>query len=84
MTEVKIFEIYSQFLGEFTAYFKDSYSLAYSPMCQSSIRENLFYNIRRQILTFGDLKTIPALHWVDKKPFIENTRILPIHSSPII
>ena len=40
MTEVKIFAIYSQFLGEFTANFKDTYllySLAYSPMCESSI-----------------------------------------------
>ena len=27
MTEVKIFSIYSQFLGEFTANFKDTYSL---------------------------------------------------------
>ena len=42
MTEVKIFAIYSQFLGEFTANFKDPYylnSLAYSPMCESSIRQ---------------------------------------------
>ena len=40
MTEVKLFAIYSQFLGEFTANFKDSYSLyslAYSPMRGSSI-----------------------------------------------
>ena len=37
MTEVKIFAIHSQFLGEFTANFKDSYSQAYSPMCESSI-----------------------------------------------
>ena len=40
MTEVKISAIYSQFLGEFTANFKDYYSLyslAYSPMCESSI-----------------------------------------------
>ena len=36
MTEVKIFAIYSQFLGEFTANFKDLYSLAYSPMYESS------------------------------------------------
>ena len=38
MTEVKIFTMYSQFLGEFNANFKDSYSLyllAYSPMCVS-------------------------------------------------
>ena len=38
MTKVKIFAIYSQFLGEFTANFKDTYSLyslAYSPMCES-------------------------------------------------
>ena len=37
MTDVKIFAIYSQFLGEVTASFKDSYSLcslAYSPMCE--------------------------------------------------
>ena len=43
MTEMKIFAIYSQFLGEFTVNFKDTYSLyspAYSPMCESSIREN--------------------------------------------
>ena len=36
MTEVKIIAIYSQFLGEFIANFKDSYSLyslVYSPMC---------------------------------------------------
>ena len=38
MTEVKIFAIYSQFLGEFTATLKDSYSQAYSPMCESSFR----------------------------------------------
>ena len=37
MTEVKIFAIYSQFLGEFTANFKDTYSLGYLPMCESSI-----------------------------------------------
>ena len=34
MTDVKIFAIDSQFLGEFTA---NSYSLAYSSMCESSI-----------------------------------------------
>ena len=42
MTEVKIFAIYSQFLGEFTTNYKDTYSLyslAYSPMCESSIRK---------------------------------------------
>ena len=40
MTEVTIFAIYSQFLGKcpmFTGNFKDSYSLVYSPMCESSI-----------------------------------------------
>ena len=37
MTEVKIFAIYSHFLGEFHANFKDSYSLPYSPMCESSM-----------------------------------------------
>ena len=36
MTEVKFFAIYSQFFGEFTANFKDSYWLAYSPFCESS------------------------------------------------
>ena len=35
MTEIQICAIYSQFLGEFTANFKDSYLLAYSPMCES-------------------------------------------------
>ena len=43
MTEVKIFAIYSQFLDEFTANFKHSYSLyslAYSPMCESSMNVN--------------------------------------------
>ena len=39
MTEVKIFAIYSQFLGECTANFKDSNSLVYQPMCESSIRQ---------------------------------------------
>ena len=34
MTEIQISAIYSQFLGEFTANFKDSYLLAYSPMCE--------------------------------------------------
>ena len=33
MTDVKIFAIYSQFFGEFTPNFKDSYSQAYSPIC---------------------------------------------------
>ena len=37
MTEVKIFAIYLQFLGEFTANLKNSYSQAYSPICESSI-----------------------------------------------
>ena len=41
MIEVKIFAIYSHFLGEFTAHFKDSYSLAYSLMCESSIRDDV-------------------------------------------
>ena len=41
MTEVKIFAVYSQFLGEVTANFKDSYSQAYSPMCESSINDDL-------------------------------------------
>ena len=41
MTEVKIFAVYSQFLGEVTANFKDSYSQAYSPMCVSSINDDL-------------------------------------------
>ena len=42
MTEVKIFAFYSQFLGEFTANFKDTYSLyllAYQLMCESSIMQ---------------------------------------------
>ena len=42
MTKVKIMDNYSQFLGEFTANFKDSYSLyslAYSPICESNIKE---------------------------------------------
>ena len=37
MTEVKIIAIYSQFLGDFTANFKDLYSLVYSPMSERSI-----------------------------------------------
>ena len=44
MTEVKIFAMYTQFLSEFTANCKDSYSqysLAYSPMCESSIRHKV-------------------------------------------
>ena len=43
MTEVKIFAIYSQFLSEFTANYKDSYSLyslAYSQICESSMNVN--------------------------------------------
>ena len=47
MNEVKIFAIYSQFLGEFTANFKDTYSLyslAYSPMCESSINNTQAMN----------------------------------------
>ena len=67
MTEVKIFAIYSQFLGEFTATLKDSYSQAYSPMCESSLRlkgsyltlfkadDTIFYSLERNLfllLTF--------------------------------
>ena len=47
MNEVKIFAIYSQFLGDFTANFKDTYSLyslAYSPMCESSINNTQAMN----------------------------------------
>ena len=59
MTEVKIFAIFSHFLGEFTANFKDTYSLyslAYSPMCEGSIKVMLLSHIGEYASEYVSLK----------------------------
>ena len=58
MTEVKIFAMYSQLLCEFTANFEDIYSLyslAYSPMCESSINSKIAESthLKRHVITPG-------------------------------
>ena len=55
MNEVKIFVIYSEFLGKFTVNFRDSFSLhslAYPPMCESSMR----FSVWELIFCHADFK----------------------------
>ena len=55
---MKIFTIQSQFLGEFTAKFKYSYSQEYSPQCESSIRlkDSSVYRVLRQDMVYDDFE----------------------------